>query len=169
MFKVGDEVQIKGKVVAIEIERCGLPYWVGVSNGMGYWLSEADITDKTYEKGLADAWELAKKIQYGLTRAQLENIFGTDNESRIMDMYTSEEALAKIEAYEKEKEIKVGDEVVHGIGGCETRFIVTSMSDGMIRGFDSNGITHSFTFPNRFITKTGKHIDIESLLRQIGE
>ena len=170
MYKVGDEVLVKGAITDLH-EGTDHPYFVAVNYDSVHWVSEDKIIpmDKTYEQGLSDAWELAKKI-CTLKNSEFDKVFGCVYFADAFYNFTPEEALAKIEAYEKEKsEIKVGDEVVHGIGGCETKFIVTSMSDGMIRGFDSNGIIHSFTFPNRFITKTGKHIDIESLLRQIGE
>lgn len=174
-YKAGDEVFIKAEITDVSGYECSeRPYFVAPDIYSVNWVSEDKIIpmDKTYSDGLTDAWELAKKIlfkEYGYSAQQIYDIFG-DGAMQSVKKLTIEEALAKIEAYEKEKEgIKVGDEAVHGIGGCETKFIVTSMSEGMIRGFDSNGITHSFTIPNRFITKTGKHIDIESLLRQIGE
>ena len=174
MYKNGDKVLVKATV-----EKVTDDYVRIYAEGYGersFSLDNAPVEHKTYSQGLADAWKLAKKIVLspyngGMSSGTLDEIFDkySDMDSVLMN-YTAEEALAKIEAYEKERaEVKIGDEVVHGIGGCETKFIVTSMSDGMIRGFDSNGITHSFTFPNRFITKTGKHIEIESLLKQIGE
>ena len=169
MFEVGDEVLVKGKITAI-VERENYPFKVRFADMEYVFFKEEELipADKTYTQGLADAWELAKRL-YEMSGNERFDVVGYGDYANIMEFVTPEEALAKIEAYEREKEIKVGDEVVHGIGGCETKFIITSMSDGMIRGFDSNGITHSFTFPNRFITKTGKHIDIEGLLRQIGE
>ena len=170
MFKVGDEVQIKGKVVAIEIERCGLPYWVGVSNGMGYWLSEADITDKTYEQGLADAWELARKI-YDMKCDTVEEIFGARGGFYgVIDGLSCEEALAKIEVYEKEKsEIKVGDvvEFYYETEEPKEKGVVTWVLENGVAVVWVSGETEHCKKTE--LTKTGKHIDIESLLRQIGE
>lgn len=130
------------------------------------------LKSEEYIRGLSDAWELAKQIclhpdKGGLTCKQLIEIFGGSNYHELFIDFTAEEALAKIEAYEKEKEIKVGDEVVHTMGRNENKLFVTSISDGMVKGFEINEV--SFTFPNQFIQKTGNHIDIESLLRQIGE
>ncbi len=128
-----------------------------------------ELKQAEYNKGLEDAWELAKKI-YDMKCDNIEEILGVRGGFYgVIDGLSCEEALAKIEAYEREKEIKVGDEVKHDIVERADMFVVTSISKGMIRGVDKNGVTHSFTFPNQYIKKTGKHIDIEGLLRQIGE
>ena len=177
MFKVGDEVLIKGEITDVH-EGTDNPYFVAYKHGYINWVSEDKIIqmNKTYEMGLNDAWELAKKILYG-NDEQLIEIFGScidriyfdlTCKREIINCYTPQEALAKIEAYEKEKEINVGDEVVLD-DEEKTVFIVTRIRNGFISGFDKDGTTHSYVFPNRFIQKTGKHIDIESLLRQIGE
>lgn len=71
-----------------------------------------------YEKGLADAWEAARKIVMyeadgGLRTETTEKIFGTLLCGNIFKDFDASEAIAKIKDYEeKQNEIKVGDEVV---------------------------------------------------------
>lgn len=60
-----------------------------------------------YERGLNDAWELARKIcdeiiNGGYTSTELRNIFGSASTSNVFH-YTYQEALAKVEEYEKKK------------------------------------------------------------------
>ena len=80
-------------------------------------LSSSNIAvceSKAYNKGLEDAWELAKKLWLptgygGLEHTEVMKVFECDY-CLIAKNYTPQEALAKIEAYEKEQEeIKVGD------------------------------------------------------------
>lgn len=171
MFKVGDEVLVKGSIVEIENDEYdACPVAVGFDKGRTEWYAEEELipADKTYESGLEDAWELAKKISNMKLDVAVE-VFDCTKLFDVIDKFNPQEALAKIEAYEKEKEIKVGDEVVRDGDEEKTVFIVTRICGSFISGFDKDGKTHSYIFPNRFIQKTGKHIDIESLLRQIGE
>lgn len=170
MFKVGDEVFVKGNIAKIE-EEGSYPISVGFDKGRAEWFEEEELipVGKTYEQGLVDAWALANKVGSleGDERVKIFDHSDAYHFGWFLENYTPAEALAKIEAYEKGKEIKVGDEVVHAMGRNENKLFVTSISDGMVKGFEINEV--SFTFPNQFIKKTGKHIDIESLLRQIGE
>lgn len=61
-----------------------------------------------YERGLNDAWELARKIGGnidfgGYTCAQMYEIFDSTNSCTIFDKYSCQEALAKLEEYAKKK------------------------------------------------------------------
>lgn len=172
MFKVGDEVFVKGSIVEIENDEYdAYPVAVGFDKGRSEWYAEEELipVGKTYEQGIADAWELAKKV-YNMKIADIDEIFGVNGGFyEVMRDFSIEEALAKISEYEREKEIKVGDEVVHGCEGLETKFFVTYIDYHSIKGIEKNGDTHFFTFPNQYIKKSGKHIDIESLLKEIGE
>lgn len=76
------------------------------------------MSDKTYEEGLNDAWELARKITmytnddlFGIKYRELKDIFGEEYLSYIFKNNTPSEALAQIKAYEENEDIKVGDEV----------------------------------------------------------
>ncbi len=174
MYKVGDEVLVKGEVVEV---MSAVPYPTKVRLGKGgdaYVFSNdelcfADEIVKTYELGLNDAWNFAKNL-IKTDHRQRNEIFGLDNSCNgIRDVYerfTPQEALAKIEAYEKEKaEIKVGDVVTRNANGFNG--IVTSIKNGDANVMYDDGSTTVWSAKN--LTKTGKHIDIEGLLRQIGE
>lgn len=161
-YKVGDKVLIEGKINKIKY---GLDFLVDVDvDGKNIIIEEDKITSKTYEDGLADAWELARKL-YNLDCNTLEDIYGVDGGFyELMKEYTPQQALAKIEAYEESKSIKVGD-VVHHINSDEDAIVVCKCNDGryklMFGDFDisTNKVSE--------FTKTGKHIDIEHLLEQI--
>lgn len=143
-----------------------------------------DVTEEVklyhYNKGLEDAWELAKKVALdktdytdGYTSTELKTIFNKISLQGVFREYSVQEALAKLEAYEKEQaEIKVGDVVciedspfeedndvygvVTGIYNDNHYEILVNNGDGISR---SKGV----------LRKTGKHIDIQSVLEQIAE
>ena len=124
---------------------------------------------KTYEEGLQDAWELARKIWFptglgGIKNETVKSIFGCDCFS-VADKYTPQEALAKLKAYEEEKEIKVGDVV--RLNNSKYTYVVTVI-------YEERGLTYycgiaenGRWFAQRDVTKTGRHIDIEIILGQI--
>ena len=171
-YKVGDKVvmEITDKISIM-----------GESN---YILSDATVVNQGYidkaaeplstyiEQARAEgeqvAWELARKIvrqpiNGGYKQSEFEEIFGCGYISDIFEKYTYSEAAAKVEAWEKAKEIKVGDVVSH-----EEKYGVV-ISEGTIcfRGFTDDGTP--FEWYKERCTKTGRHIDIGSFLRQIGE
>lgn len=136
--------------------------------------------ERYYEKGLNDGrnevWELAKKIAVepeivGYDGMQLHDIFGFSDMDGVFTSYSPQEALAKLEAYEKEQEkvrqkIMVGDIVTLEDG---TKGVVMD-EDGVdnVVIFTENGCIEAW-MNKKYITKTGKHIDIQSLLEQIKE
>lgn len=129
--------------------------------------------NKAYDKGLQDAWELAGRCISFNSDGRLK-IFDTDNPYCILREQTYKEALAKLEAYEKEQaEIKVGD-VVRFKKHPSCEILITAVSRGLngvhlqTDEFGRKGEVHSDICKDD-IEKTGKHIDIESLLEQIWE
>lgn len=119
--------------------------------------------------GQNEAWELARKITCqpingGFNRSEFEKIFGYGYISDIFEKYKYTEAAAKVAEWERQKEeIKVGDVVSReGLYG-----VVKSVSDDWLNGITASGI--SFQWLKRKCTKTGRHIDIDSFLKQIGE
>ena len=170
MFKVGDEVYVKAQVVDTDAKTFeGYNHKVQFLDSINNewdWVSESAISDKTYTQGLADAWELAKKI-YSMETDAIKEIFGvTGSLWSVLRELTAEEALAKIEAYEKEKsEIKVGDVVeCNGFKGV----VLHIFHSGSLNIVYENGIIDTLASVQE-CEKTGKHIEIESLLKQIGE
>lgn len=170
-YKVGDEVLVKGAIMDVH-EGTDNPYYVASDYSCINWVSVDKIipADKTYSQGLADAWELAKKICYepkkgGFSNIELMEIFGTAIIEGIYDRFTVEEALAKISEYEREKEIKVGDVVErNGFKGV----VLHIFHSGSLNIVYENGIIETLASVQE-CKKTGKHIDIEGLLKQIGE
>lgn len=126
--------------------------------------------EKTYIDGLNDAWELANKLvqnKMNILGDELGKIFdGHMFLEDIFDNFTPQEALSKLKAYE-EAQIEVGD-VVKLDGTCYT-YVVTVIqeeSDGTYYcGLSKNGKW----FAQNNVTKTGKHLDIKSILESIGE
>lgn len=130
---------------------------------------------EAYEKGLNDAWELAGKIATKkISFAEARDCFGIDinfksgaDITREIFSIPYQEALAKIEAYEKEQsEICVGDVVrdEYGKNLCVTR---VSEDKSVVECFGPGGMMHRYSY--NCVTKTDKHLDIMSLLNQIGE
>ena len=118
--------------------------------------------------GQNEAWELARKIAVipkdgGYGGSKLIEIFNTALNNEIFNL-TYPEAAAKVAEWEKAKEeIKVGDVVSH-----EEKYGVV-ISEGTIcfRGFTDDGTP--FEWYKERCTKTGRHIDIDGFLKQIGE
>ena len=133
---------------------------------------------KALNEGRNEVWELAKKIAVepeigGYDGMQLHDIFGFSDMDGVFTSYSPQEALAKLEAYEKEQnEIKVGDVVESTTTGKEF-LIITEENDDSDYEFgviDLEGmIIDRICNDTRYFKKTGKHIDIQSLLEQIKE
>lgn len=125
-----------------------------------------ELKQAEYNKGLKDAWELARKIS-DMDYDAIEKALGiVGNLWMVVREMTAEEALAKIEAYEREKEIKVGDVVKMSKAGFDG--IVTLIKGGNAFVMYDDGSCGEWKADK--LIKTGKHIEgIESLLRQIGE
>lgn len=129
-----------------------------------------ELQDEAYQQGMNDAWEIAKKLYLdkrngGLSDVELEEIFGQLTVSKIFMRYTPQEIEAKIEAWEKSKaEIKTGDVVRHDKMGVH---IVTNVREGGIYTLMSiNG--QCACSERKHLTKTGRTIDIQGILEQIG-
>lgn len=135
-------------------------------------IPELSAEEKAYNKGLNDAWELAKKIALypengGLSREKMLEIFNNASSVSILTTAIPQEVLAKIEAYKKEQaEIKVGDVVSHdGLKG-----VVTRITDDCIYTISYIGTTPRYSATeSKKLTKTGKRIDISAILAEIGK
>lgn len=128
------------------------------------------VDTEAYNKGLNDAWKCARKI-FTTDCATLQKVLGSSDEGTIIMLNEPQAILAKLEAYEKEQEkarqkIMVGDIVAleDGIKG------VVMDEDGVdnVVIFTENGCIEAW-MNKKYITKTGKHIDIHSVLEQIKE
>lgn len=170
MYKVGDEVLIKGEVIEVMND---VPYPVRVrlgsdNGGLVFTNDEvcyAEKIVKTYEMGLKDAWELANKI-YDMKCDAIEEIFGVKGGFyEVIKNFTFEDCRDKIEAYEKKNEIKVGSIVKSCAGGFG---IVTRIEHEKYYVLWHDGSCNSYEKGR--LTNTGKMEEsLKSLLRQIGE
>lgn len=168
-YKVGDEVIAKVRISEV-YEKNNYPYEaVNVSHrnkARSIALRESDIIQKP-DMTAEEAWEIAKKIllyptQGGYNSGELEEIFGRTE--HLWEL-TPQQAKTKIEAWKAEKEINVGDEV----DICGDKGIVTSFgTDGdSIHVLYLDGIVNSYR-KDKDIKKTGRHVDIKGILKQIG-
>lgn len=127
---------------------------------------------KTYEEGLNEAWELARKIggidNGDYTSGELSDIFGTCSAGYIFDNLTVSEA---IDAIENSKRIKVGDEVVSKYGW--KRVITNTHINGEVTLMDSNGDFYVYCraeVNDLDLKKTGWYFpEIAEVLKQLKE
>lgn len=134
------------------------------------------MSENAYNKGLNDAWELADKFN-NMAMSEIIKVLGIDiSREEVFDAVYPQEALAKLKAYEEAQEIKVGDVVTNEERNVE--ILVTEIDD-YERTFNGIKVTPTDKLGNlggvytamlmcKF-TKTGKHLDIQSILEQIGE
>lgn len=119
-FKKGDNVFIKGFVRDSKTEG-GCPYIIETSSG--FTLAEessllpffeensTNTNHKTYEDGLNEAWDTAKKIFVEIPYDDLNVIFDTGYLNEIFENNTASEAVEKIKAWEENKKVHVGSVV----------------------------------------------------------
>ena len=122
--------------------------------------------------GQNEAWEMARKIAVipkdgGYGGSKLIEIFNTALIDEIFNL-TYTEAAAKVAEWEKAKEeIKVGDVFQDDDGN---NAIVTSIKGNTVYYMWDDGNTRSGFAEDvkKHFTKTGRHIDIDGFLKQIG-
>lgn len=141
--------------------------------------TEVESHQKGYENGYAngledgrnEVWELAKKCVHlegcGEDNELMYKIFNTVFIKQLFDDNTPQEALAKLKAYEESQKLKVGD-IVKNV-------VLSEVFVGVVSNIEYNEITvmwddgTSGLIKRNELEKTGKHIDIQSILEQIGE
>ena len=126
--------------------------------------------EQAFDRGCNAAWKLARKIAVipkdgGYGGGKLIEIFNTALNDEIFNL-TYSEAAAKVEAWEKAT-IKRGDEVEKN-DLRDARFIVTFTNGKLMSGVTQSGLVFS-NEKTKDWHKTGRHIDIDSFLKQIGE
>ena len=114
--------------------------------------------------GQQEAWELARKCML-MTDREREAIFGSGHNALygVLTYFDYKHAAAKVAERERQKEeICVGDVVE-----CEEHCgVVVGAGEVYVKGFTSDWTP--FQWMKQSCTKTGRHIDIESMLAQIG-
>lgn len=130
--------------------------------------------NQAFNQGTEAAWELARKIilrqsQGGMNDEDYKGAFGSGvSETYVIKNYTYQEAAAKVAEWERAKEeVKVGDVFQDDDGN---NAIVTSIKGNMVYYMWDDGDTGSGFAEDvkKHFTKTGRHIDIDSFLKQIG-
>ena len=129
--------------------------------------------NQAFNQGTEAAWELARKIvllqsQGGMNDEDYKGAFGSGvSKTYIIKNYTYAEAAAKVAEWEKAKEeIKAGD-VLENIYDSNVKCIVTNLypNNRAYLVFD-DGTAGIHELEN--MKKTGRHIDIDGFLKQIG-
>lgn len=144
-------------------------YLDGKSDGM-------EMMEGEYERGLNDAWEAARKLN-GMGYKESCEIFGSKYQGdEFWQRYTAAEAISKIKAYEEQKkaeeEIKVGDEIEYKLFGDTVKAVViqvVEIDDGGYKVLCENGCGQVLYKTEQPITKTGKHFDIDGILKIMRE
>ena len=132
------------------------------------------ICEETVEQAIAagqeEAWILALKLRYMDYEDKVECFgLGYDGKEKwieIMEKYTYTEAAAKVAEWERKKEeICVGD-VVEFTNGTKA-VVIKVYEDGEVALLFSDGCYGTYR-PHKNWHKTGKHIDVNAWLAQIG-
>lgn len=124
-------------------------------------IAEYDTEKKGYNKGLQDAWKAALKFSQ-MDDSTREEVFDKTNPNYFFKDMQPQEALAKLQAYEKEHEIQVGDVVI----GSLFSGVVTGVDDDRVFVLYDDGSCGERRKSD--LKKTGKHIHIHALLQEIG-
>jgi len=130
------------------------------------------MSENAYNKGLNDAWELVKRIigivdkeNHELIPArELTKIYGSND---LLDIFafTPQEALAKLKAYEEAQNKAVVGDVIKD--NYDDKAVVLDETESYYSVFTQSGCVEEWN--KAICKKTGKHIDISSILEQIGE
>lgn len=137
-------------------------------------VTEIQAHDDVNKQGLEDAWEYAKKIVLnpddgGLGLSELNEIFGFYTLQSIFKNYTVHQAIEKLKAYEEEQkanaEIKVGDEVINNTTGSRGILLEPETQDMLATVIIPSQRWRTFNSRYSNLTKTGKHYNIEGLLK----
>ena len=127
--------------------------------------------NQAFNQGAEAAWELARKIN-DMDIYDTEEIFieaGAFHLGNVLENYTYPEAAAKVTEWEKAKEeIKVGDVIRINEDSDFYGLVININPESRIAFVVSENRSLSFISLECCI-KTGRHIDVDSFLKQIGE
>lgn len=131
-----------------------------------YAINAVEEADKEYERGMNDAWEIAREI-YTYNYHDLERIFREEESliiCSIIKKYTPMEVKEKLNTYKKLKQspIEAGD-IVKDIGDATRAIILNKNSGGMWEVFSENGYIDRWY--EGYFVKTGEHADLFEVLK----
>lgn len=149
------------------------------NNALSHGIGLLEKQDGEYERGLNDAWELARLIhastnEGGLAPSVVKDIFGCYF-GDVVVKYTVSDALSTYNDWLKNKEEeaakpKLGDVVIVRNPQCcfeEKGIYLTGGLEGFIY-LTSNGTVVDAGGDYFTIEKTGEHVDIQGMLDKIG-
>lgn len=174
-YKVGDEVLVRVKIIGCSEN--------GVYDVMANraTILETSLIDKIHireddivqdqDMTAEEAWEIAKKLFTEYSDTELDEIFGKEWSFQKLMKLTPRETKDKIEDWKAKKEIKVGDEVVpkNYPHNDECKFFVTRIDNDELSGWSGYDGDVFLRVDAELYQKTGRHIDIDGLLKQIKE
>ena len=125
--------------------------------------------NQAFNQGAEAAWELVRKI-FDMETNDIEDIFIKEdawNLGTVLNNYTYQEAAAKVAEWERAKEeIEVGD-ILENIYISKVKCVVTNLyPNNMAYSIFGDGTAGMHELNN--FKKTGRHIDIDGFLKQIG-
>ena len=129
--------------------------------------------NQAFDQGAEAAWELARKIvsdiyHGGYNSDELKEIFGYSLYQNIWEDNTYPEAAAKVAQWEKAKEeINIGDVIRINEDNDFYGLVININPESRIAFVVSENRSLSFISLECCI-KTGRHIDVDSFLKQIG-
>lgn len=138
-------------------------YEKGFDDGRSKCSSREYCMNESYQQGLNDAWEAARKIA-NMAYDEGEKIFGVTG-WHIIEKRTASEVIEKLKAYEQEQ-FHVGDEFETENG---KKYVVLKMDGKEIdRYMDSDGRTYHMNVKYKVMRKTGRHFsEIATVLEKM--
>lgn len=127
------------------------------------------IFEEKYNKGLNDAWELARKLELnecdgGFSNDTIAKAFGCTVYDTFR-LFTPKQAIAKIEAYDENKAIKVGDVVFNDREDVKAVIIDSAVAKGTWQVYTEDCCVE--LWKECEFKKIGRTVDIEHLIEQI--
>lgn len=167
-YKVGDKFLMEIEISGINEIDTSFPY--RASTHGPDWTEEAlDKLRRPDDMTAEEAWEMVREI-CDMDCEKTCEIFGTNSIVGILKNNPDpQQTKAKIEAWEAARKIGIGDEVEFAdtANGFQRAMYVTSkFGDNNYCGICKNGDTYCVDVSA--LKKTGRHIDIQRLLDQIG-
>ena len=164
-YKIGDEVLIKAVITGSREDESKLL----VRTTRNSFLVEKNDVMHAQDMTAEEAWNISKKLFVDYSDRELDEIFGKGWSYPNLMKLTPRQAKSKIKAWEEKIGIKVGDVIFtaynQSINGVVTNIYGKCNKNLYVLWDDGSSGVLEYT---KSIKKTGRHIDIDGLLRNIG-
>ena len=172
LLKNCEDVLVEAKLIGADKYGTRIEIF-GKDNSYRLWIDENKIrpTDsKTYEDGIKEAWDIAKKVvsipkNGGFTNEEIKDIFGTQYRSEVFKKYTATEASKKFSEWEKKTKFSLNDQVINMDGMRGVIMNIVSPNETFFIWWE-DGTSGEESVGN--IKRTGLKINVAELLEQIG-